>query len=108
MTLPELRRGDVWLARLDKLRPVIVLTRDPVAAMLNTVVVVPVTSRARGLSTEVEVGPGDGFRRLSVANTDNTTSVNTETLTRRVSRLRPSTMTAICEALATAINCENQ
>ena len=107
MTLPDLRRGDVWLARLDKIRPVIVLTRDPVAAMLNTVVVVPVTSRARGLSTEVDVGPSDGFRRPSVANTDNTTSVHTEMFSHRVGRVRPSTLAAICEALAIALDCRD-
>lgn len=29
MTAPSRSRGEVWLAELDKTRPVIVLTRDP-------------------------------------------------------------------------------
>ena len=54
------RRGDVWLAQLDKVRPVIILTRDPMGRLLHAVVTAPVTSTVRGLSTEVPVGPADG------------------------------------------------
>jgi len=53
----------VWLAQLDKIRPVVVLTRDPMGRILNAVVTAPVTSTVRGLSTEVAVGPADGVRR---------------------------------------------
>jgi mRNA interferase MazF len=52
---PEPRRGEVWLAKLDKVRPVIVLTRDPMGRHLNSVIVAPVTSTVRGLATEVAV-----------------------------------------------------
>ena len=47
----EPRRGEVWLAQLDKVRPVIVLTRDPMGRHLNSVIVAPVTSTIRGLAT---------------------------------------------------------
>ena len=33
--MPVPRRGDVWLAEVDKIRPVIVLTRDPMGALLG-------------------------------------------------------------------------
>lgn len=102
---PELRRGDVWLAQLDKIRPVVILTRDPVASMLNAVIVVPVTSRGRGLATQVSLGRADGFRRASFASTDNTTSLDTQRLVRPVGRVRPATLEAICDALATAVDC---
>jgi mRNA-degrading endonuclease toxin of MazEF toxin-antitoxin module len=64
------RRGEVWLADLDKTRPVIVLTRDPLGRLLHSVIVVPVTSTIRGLSTSitssyfpaiVSVGASDGL-----------------------------------------------
>ncbi|HEY4411191.1 MAG TPA: type II toxin-antitoxin system PemK/MazF family toxin, partial [Acidimicrobiia bacterium] len=74
------RRGDVWLADLDKLRPIIVLTRNPMGRYLNAVLVAPVTSTVRGLSTEVPVGPADGIRVPSVANLDNVQLVARERL----------------------------
>jgi mRNA interferase MazF len=100
------RRGDVWLARLDKVRPLIVLTRDPMGRVLHAVIGAPVTSTVRGLSTEVRVGADDGVRVDSVASLDNVQLVARSHLVRRVGRARPSTMSAICAALATAVDCD--
>jgi mRNA interferase MazF len=102
------RRGEVWLADLDKVRPVIVLTRDPVAGILNAVVAAPVTSVVRGLSTEVEVGPADGIRIPCVANLDNVQLIGRSRLVRRVGRARAETLEVICEALAIAVGCDRQ
>ncbi len=99
------RRGDVWLAELDKVRPVVILTRDPLAALLNAVIVAPITSTVRGLSTEVSVGAADGVRRESVANLDNVQLVGRSRLIRRVGRARRATMAAICVALSNATGC---
>jgi mRNA interferase MazF len=43
----------IHLARLDKSRPVLVLTRELVQPHMNTVTVAPITTTIRGLSTEV-------------------------------------------------------
>jgi len=94
------RRGDVWLARLDKVRPVIVLTRDPMGRLLDSVIVAPVTSTVRGISTEVPVGPDDGIRHDSVANLDNVQLLARDRLQRRVGQARPTTLVALCKALA--------
>lgn len=99
------RRGDVWLAALDKTRPVIVLTRNPMGRYLNAVLVAPVTSTVRGVSTEVTVGAADGVRIESVANMDNTQLVARTRLLRRVGRATPETMTALCRSLAIAVDC---
>ena len=107
MSDPAPRRGEVWLATLDKVRPVVVLTRDPLGSLLNAVISAPITSRARGLSTEVPVGPEDGGRIESVANLDTVQLVPRSRLVRRVGRARPSTMRAICRALSTAVACES-
>ena len=40
----EPRRGEIWLAELDKRRPVVVLTREPMGRILNSVIVGPVTA----------------------------------------------------------------
>ena len=100
------RRADVWLAELDKIRPVIVLTRDPMGRLLNAVIAAPVTSTVRGLSTEVAVGPADGIRLRSVANLDQVQLVARSRLVRPVGRARPETMAALCDALAVAVSCE--
>ena len=98
-------RGEVWLADLDKARPVIVLTRDPMGLLLNAVIVAPVTSTVRGISTEVPVGSEDGVRHPSVANLDNVQLVARERFRRRVGRARPATMAALCSALSVAVDC---
>lgn len=102
---PAPRRGEVWLAELDKRRPVVVLTRDPLGRHLHSVIVGPVTSTVRSLSTEVEVGPEDGLRIPSVVNFDNLQLVDRRRLVRRVGRVRSATLRQICDAAAIAIGC---
>lgn len=105
MNQPTPRRGEVWLARLDKVRPVVVMTRDPMGRVLNAVIAAPVTLTIRGVSTEVRLGLDDGLRVESVANLDNVQLVGRSRLMRRVGRIRASSMDAICEALANAAGC---
>jgi mRNA interferase MazF len=105
---PAPRRGEVWLARLDKVRLVVVLTRDPMGRLLNAVIGAPVTSTVRGLSTEVRVGSEDGVRVESVANLDNLQLVARARLVRRVGRAQPATMRAICAALSIATGCDHR
>lgn len=95
------------MARLDKVRPIIVLTRDPMGRFLHSVIAAPVTSTVRGVSTEVEVGREDGIRRESVANLDHTQLISRSHPISRLGRVRPSTMTAICDALAIAVDCDS-
>lgn len=106
MTDPVPRRAEVWLARLDKVRPIVVLTRDPLGALLHTVIAAPVTSTIRGLSTEVPIGPASGIRLQSVVNLDNVQLVGRSRLVKRVGRVSPATMTHICRALAIAVECD--
>jgi mRNA interferase MazF len=106
MKPPEPRRGEIWLADMDKRRPVVVLTRDPMGRYLSSLICAPVTSRVRGVSTEVAVGPPDGVRIESVVNLDNTELVPRSRFVRRLGRLPAATMAQICQALATATACD--
>lgn len=99
------RRGEVWLAELDKRRPVVILTRDPLARILHSVIVGPVTSTIRGLTTEVELSEADSVRRRSVVNLDNLQLVPRARLVRRVGRVEAATLERICVATAEAIGC---
>ncbi|MGI9121047.1 MAG: type II toxin-antitoxin system PemK/MazF family toxin [Acidimicrobiales bacterium] len=105
VTPPAPRRAEIWLAELDKRRPVVVLTRDPMGSVLHSVIVGPVTSTVRGLSTEVELSSADGVRRRSVVNLDNLQLVPRSSLVRRVGKAAPATMQQICAAASTAMDC---
>lgn len=65
----------IHTARLDKVRPVLVLTRELVRPHLSRVTVAPITTNARGLSTEVPVGPANGLEADSVVSCDNVVTV---------------------------------
>jgi mRNA interferase MazF len=102
---PVPRRGELWLIELDKRRPAVILTRDPMGRYLSSVLVAPITSTVRGLSTEVPVGPPDGVRRQSVANLDSAQRVDRTRLVRRLGAVGAPTMDAVCRALAFATGC---
>lgn len=68
-------RHPIWLARLDKTRLVLVLTREEVRAVRQLVTVAPITGTARGLRSEVIVGQGNGLDHESVVNLDSIATV---------------------------------
>ncbi len=79
----------IHLARLDKTRPVLVLTRDLVRPHLTNVTVAPITSTIRGLSTEVAVDRRNGLDRDSVVSCDNIQTIPTADLGRQIGQLFP-------------------
>jgi mRNA interferase MazF len=86
-------------ARLDKTRPVLVLTRELVRPHLNTVTVAPITTTVRGLSTEVPVGTANGLEDQCVAACDHVTTIPVAALGEQIGRLldhqEPELSTAI-------------
>ena len=103
---PAARRGEVWFADVPgKRRPVLVLSRDPMGRLLHSVICAPITSRRRGLATEVAVGPDVGLAHESVANFDNTFLLARRRLVRRLGQADTATMAAACRALAIATGC---
>lgn len=108
MMAPPTRRGEVWFADLpgDKPRPVLVLTRDPLGRILHSVICAPITSRIRGLTTEVALGPEAGLVGSSVANFDNVLLLDRARLVRRLGRASAASMEEACRALAIATGCD--
>lgn len=102
---PAVRRGEIWLAELDKRRPVVVMTRDPLGRLLRSVIVGPVTSTVRGLNTEVDLTEADGVLRRCVVNLDNLQLVPRQRFVRRVGRATSGTLEKMCAAAAEAIGC---
>jgi mRNA interferase MazF len=74
----------IHTAQLDKRRPVVVLTREHAIAHLTNVTVAPITTTARGLRTEVPVGPDNGLHQVGVVNCDNIVTIPTALLGERI------------------------
>lgn len=99
-------QGEMWAEFPDeKSRPYLVLTRQRAIERLAAVMVAPVTTRMRGLPSEVELFAEDGIRRRSVANFDNLRTIDKHHLTRRVSVLTPGRWHEVCAAMQSAIDC---
>lgn len=86
-------------------RPFLILTRDPVAARLDNIVVAPLTTTDRGLSSHFAVGPGDGLKRHCWVNFDNVLTLDRRLLTNRVTALTPGRSREACEAMSYALGC---
>jgi mRNA interferase MazF len=102
-----MRRGEVWFAATPGGdRPVLVLTRDPVAERIASVVVAALTRTRRGLVSELELsGQRDGVPTDCVVNFDNMHTVPRTALRRRIVALSPARMAEACEVLAAATGC---
>lgn len=92
----------IVLARLDKVRPAVVLTREIVRPHLHRITIAPITSTIRGLSTEVPVGTRNGLQQDSVVSCDNITTIATSDLGERVGYLFPHQERALAEAIRIA------
>lgn len=101
-----MRRGEVRWYRFpapDKRRPVVVLTRDPAIGFLNEVVIAPVTSRIRGIPSEVPLGRGDGMPHPCAVNLDHLYTVSKGRIEGLVAALSPARMAEIRTALLFAL-----
>ena len=94
----------IHAARLDKTRPVLVLTREVVRPHLNRVSVAPITSTIRGLSTEVPVGANNGLDHDSVVNCDNIVTVPKAALGRHLGYLLGAQEPALADAIRAAFD----
>lgn len=94
----------IHLASIDKVRPVLVLTRERVRADRTRVTVAPITSRIRGLDTEVPVGREHGIDRESVVSCDNIETIDVSALGRQIGFLRTSEEPALTQALINAFD----
>jgi mRNA interferase MazF len=84
---------------------VLVVTRDPVADRIGSVVVAALTRTRRGLVSELVLTPEDGVPTESVVNFDNIHTIPRDTLRRRVAVLSPGRMAEACRSLQAATGC---
>jgi mRNA interferase MazF len=102
-----MQRGEVWFAATPGGdRPVLVLTRDPVAERIGSVVVAALTRTRRVLVSELELTvKGDGVPTDCVVNFDNLHTIPRATLRRHVATLSPARMAEACRVLKAAMGC---
>jgi mRNA interferase MazF len=91
-------------ARLDKSRPVLILTRELVRPHLNTVTVAPITTRIRGLSTEVPVDSANGLPERSVVACDHITTIPVTVIGEQIGRLLDAQEADLTEAIRAAFD----
>lgn len=99
-------RGEVWWADTPAGdRPVLVLTRDPVADHLDAVVVAMCTRRVRGLTSELPLDAEDGMPHACVASFDNLFTLRKERLRERITALPSRRERDLCRVLGDALGC---
>jgi mRNA interferase MazF len=94
----------IHVARLDKARPVLVLTRELVRPHLGTITVAPITTTVRGLSTEVPVNTANGLGGPSVVSCDNITTIPVDTLGEQIGVLLDRQEPALSDAIQAAFD----
>ena len=102
-----MQRGEVWFAATPGGdRPVLVLTRDPVADRIGSVVVAAITRTVRGLVSELELTAiDDGVPTDCVVNFDNIHTIPRDALRRPVVKLEPARLAQACQRLRDATGC---
>lgn len=102
-----MRRGEVWFAATPGGdRPVLVLTRDPVADRIQAVVVAALTRTRRELVSElVLTAVDDGLPTDCVVNFDNLHTVPRSAFRRRITALSDQRMEQACRTLRDAVGC---
>jgi len=100
-----MRRGEIWFAATPGGdRPVVILTRDPVAERIGSIVVAALTRTVRGLVSELELTPElDGVPTRCVINFDNVHTIERDRLRKQVTTLSPVRMAAACRVLNDAL-----
>jgi mRNA interferase MazF len=99
-------RGEIWWAETaGGDRPVLVMTRDPVADRIGAVVVAACTRTVRGVLSELPLGKEDGMPEDCVASFDNLHTVRRTAFRRQITRLSQSKMDAACNVLARSLGC---
>ena len=91
--------GEIWLMRLDKVRPGVIVRSVP---WLSEAHIVPITSTIRGLPSEIEI---PDMRIASVANAQRLMLVPTDNFVRRIGALPADVFDDLALAVCTVLGC---
>jgi mRNA interferase MazF len=97
------KRGEVWWAKVDKRRPVVLLSREEAYDVRAMVIVAPATTTIRGYAVEVKVGRREGLPRECVINCDWLVTLPKADLDKRAGALSAAKMQQLDDALRFAL-----
>lgn len=97
---------EICLAKLDKTRPVLVLTRELARPAMNKVTVAPITSTIKGISSELAVGPQNGLQQKSVVSLDNIITIPNSLLGKKIGFLTETQEAELANAITLAFDLE--
>jgi mRNA interferase MazF len=97
------KRGDIYWCDLDKKRPVVILTRDALIPHLSNLSVAPLTTRVRGISSQVILETFDGISERSAITMDNIQTIPKESLNGFVASLSRTRLREIQRAVTFAL-----
>ncbi len=75
-----MNRGDVYWCDLEKKRPVVILTRNALISHLSSLTVAPLTTRIRGIASQVTLETFDGVPERCAISLDNVQTVPKDSL----------------------------
>lgn len=107
--MDDIRRGDVWYVRLGEgsgrevrgPRPALVVSVDKFNnGPAGLVVVIPVTSKKKGIPLHVEINPPEGgVKKQSFIKCEDLRSISRERLSNRLGRVSSQTVTQVEDRL---------
>ncbi len=102
-----MQHGEIWFAATPGGdRPVLILTRNPVADRIGSVVVAALTRTRRDVVSEIALTPeDDGVPATSYVNFDNIHTIPRTSFRRMVTKLGPARLSQACRALRDATDC---
>jgi mRNA interferase MazF len=94
-----MRHGEIWWAKVDKKRPVVLLSRNEAFEVRALVIVAPVTTVVRGFAAEIKVGRAEGLRKTGVINCDYLVTIPKADLIKRAGALSSAKLAQLKSAL---------
>ena len=104
-----MKRGEIWWAELGPpagRRPVLLLSRNEAYPVRQLVMVAPLTTRIRGIPSEVSLGDEDGVARACVVNLDTIATIAKASLRERLTILTADKLKAVEEAVHFSLGLE--
>jgi mRNA interferase MazF len=98
------KRGEVWWARLDERRPVVLVSRDEAYDVRAMVIAAPATTTVRGYAVEVKLGRREGLARDCVVNCDWLVTIPKRDLLSRAGALGAAKLAQLDDALRFALS----
>jgi mRNA interferase MazF len=100
------KRGEIWWASMPLpagRRPVVLVSRNAAYGVRSAITVVEISTKIRGIASEVRLGRRDGLPKSCVANADNLATIPKTWLESPIALLRPEKVSALDAALRFSI-----